>query len=152
MSMVRAIALFCEDIREEKSGQDILIGILSDNLGLPSLPAVLGKLAVYVRVYFDTSAKPKPIIGWVQLPWGQKFDLGEASTALVKQALEDAKSQGNPLAGVVLKGMFTPLPVPTFGVITAFIKIGEQEHLCGFLNLTLAEPANPSGTESPPQT
>jgi len=31
---VSAIAVFCEDIREEKSRQDIIIGVFPDNLNL----------------------------------------------------------------------------------------------------------------------
>jgi hypothetical protein len=149
MEILRAVAIFCEDLREEKSGQDILIGTMSDNIALPSIPAMLGKLAVYLRVYFATSSKPEAINAWVQLPWGQRFDLGAADERLMKGALEQASAQKAPFAGVILKGLFQPLPIPQLGAITAHIKIGDQEYLCGMLNLVL-DPSLFANASPPP--
>ncbi len=138
MKIIRAVAVFCEDLREIGKGQDILIGTMSDNLGVPIVPAMLPKLAVYLRGYFDVAAKPQPINGWVKFPWGHRIDLGEATEELVESAIRQAKAHKNPLAGVILKGMFSPFAVESFGVATAHIKIGRQEHLCGLLNFVEA--------------
>ena len=45
MALVRAVAIFCEDIRAERSGQDILIGTMSDNLALPGAPVFSAALS-----------------------------------------------------------------------------------------------------------
>ena len=135
MALVRAVAIFCEDIRAERSGQDILIGTMSDNLALPGAPVMLGRLGVYIRAYFDVSSKPEDIGGRIQFPWGQRLELGQADASLVKDALNQAKAQKIPLAGVVLKALFSQLLIESAGVVTAHIKIGKREHLCGVLNL-----------------
>ena len=52
-----AIALFCEDIREEKSGQYAIAGILPDRLNVKRLPTVLPKLGIYLRFHLNTASK-----------------------------------------------------------------------------------------------
>ena len=94
------------------------------------------------------------MIGWLLLallgrsdfPWGERIDLGEAAADLVKSAIDEAKSKKNPLAGLIFKVVFSPLKIQALGVVTALIKIGKREHLCGMLNLGL----NPAATASPP--
>jgi hypothetical protein len=147
MSVLRAVAVFCEDIREERSGQDTLIGTMSDNLGLPPPPALLPKLAVYIRGYLDTSSKPEDVSAWVNLPWGERIDLGEASKDLVKSAIDEARSKNNPLAGLIFKAVISPLHVRSLGVVSAFVRTGKQEILCGILNLAV----NPAVSTSSPQ-
>jgi hypothetical protein len=149
MKLLRAVAIFCEDLRQEGTGQDILIGTMSDNLGLPGFPAMLPKLAVYLRAYFDTSSKPEAISAWVQFPWGQRIDLGEAAADLVRGAIDEAKSNNAPLAGVIFKGLISPFAVPSPGIATAHIRVGKHEHLCGMLNLTINP--NLNANASPPQ-
>jgi hypothetical protein len=134
MKLIRAVAIFCEDLREERSSQDILLGIMSDNLALPSAPVIMPRLAVYLRAYFDVASKPQAIKAWVQFPWDQRIDLGDADASLVEAALGQARERGNPLAGVILKGLFSPLVVKSFGATTVHIKIGREENLCGMLN------------------
>lgn len=150
MDIVRAVAIFCEDIREEKSGQDILVGLISDNLGVESFPAMLSKLGVYMRVYFDPTTEPAPFSGFLRLPWSdQIIGLGEADRALMEKSFREAKANGNVLAGIILKGIFSPLPVPSPGKILAYIKIGDDELLCGALNIA-PNPSQPSPTALPP--
>jgi hypothetical protein len=112
---------------------------------------MLGKLAVYVRVYFDTDAKPVAVSANLKLPWGQVFDLGIADASLVEKAIRDAKAQNHPLAGLILKGMFTPLPVPSPGTILAHIKIGDRECVCGALTLVVLDQTSPDAGASQPQ-
>jgi hypothetical protein len=149
MDIVRGLAIFCEDIREERSGQDILIGIMSDNLAVQSTPAIIPKLGVYIRLYFDSSTKPEPVRATLLLPGNQTFELGEADSDLIKGALDTAKSQKNPLTGIILKGLFSPLPIVSEGSITAIVKIGEKEHVCGALNIVVIPTPDASASLPP---
>lgn len=148
MDIVRGLAIFCEDIREERTGQDTLIGIMADNIAVPTTPVMLARLAIYTRVYFDSSEEPEPINAVVQMPSGEKHELGVADTALVRDAFNTAKSNNAPLAGVVLKGIFSPLPLPSFGAISAIVRIGAREHVLGTLNVVI----DPAASVSLPQT
>jgi len=148
MDIVRGLAIFCEDIREEKTGQDTLIGIMADNIAVPATPVMLARLAIYTRIYFNSSAEPVPINAVVQMPSGEKHELGMADTALVREALNTAKSNRAPLAGVVLKGIFSPLPLPSLGAINAIVRVGAREHVVGTLNVVIDPAASVSVSSS----
>jgi hypothetical protein len=68
---------------------------------------------------------------------------------MVEAALGQARAQNNPLAGVIFKGLFSPIAVQRFGVATAHIKIGKQESLCGILNFAL-DPTLKANASGPP--
>jgi hypothetical protein len=57
MTVSSAVCIFCEDIREEKSGQDTIVGTLPDNLLINPPPpklqdakALMPKLGMYLRI------------------------------------------------------------------------------------------------------
>ena len=47
-------ALICDGVRKEISGQDIIIGVYSDEIAVPQLPSLLA-LTLYLRVKFKRS-------------------------------------------------------------------------------------------------
>lgn len=146
MDIVRGLAVFCEDIREEKTGQDTLIGLMADNLLVPSTPVLLARLAIYTRVYFDASAEPEAVNAVIQMPSGDPLELGGATVDLVKESFATAKSNNAQLAGVILKGLFSPLPLSSPGAIKAIVRIGAEQHVLGVLNVII----DPAATASPP--
>src|SRR5665647_411847 len=111
MNIVTGIALFCEDIREEASGQNTLVGVMADNIAVPSTPVMLARLAIYTRVYFDISDVPEEVSAIAEMPSGEKIELGAASADLVKTSFDAAKSNNVRVAGIILKGIFSPLPI-----------------------------------------
>jgi hypothetical protein len=148
MDIVTGLAIFCEDIREEKSEQTTLIGILADNLAVPSTPVLLARLALYTRVYFDCSEEPEAVTAVVKMPSGETFELGGASVDLVKEAFATARSQNVQLAGVIFKGLFSPLPVPRLGAINVIVSIGARQHILGTLNVIIGPAASASQPQS----
>jgi hypothetical protein len=83
----------------------------------------------------------------VQLPSGENVAMGAANASLVETSLAEAKSRGNKLAGIILKGAFTPLLINALGPISAILKIGETERVLGTLNVII----DPAASASPPQ-
>jgi hypothetical protein len=150
MDLLRAVAIFCEDIREERSGQDTLVGIISDNIALPMIPALMPRLGVYIRAHFDIATSPERVSASVRFPWDQRIELGAAEIPIVEMAFKEAKAQQNPAAGVVMKGLFSLLPIQTNGVITVMLEVGDREYQAGTLNIILAAQPNPAATASPP--
>ncbi len=150
MKGTRAVAMFCEDIREEKSGQDTIIGILPDNMALANFPGVAAKLGVYVRIHIDPKTPPREITVKFNTPWGENLDIGKADKTLIDSAVSQALDKGLPLAGIVLKALMVPFLMQAPGLAVATITVDGSENVCAMLNLVRTEPA--SSTAPPPQT
>ena len=138
MQQVMAIGLFCEDVREEKSGADTLIGIFPDNLGLNQLPATLPRLGFYTRIIFDPNTDPGPISVRLKMPDDSLMNLTTFDPNLVLKTRNDAISSGAPTAGLITRGVASPFNVLKTGRILIIAKVGEREIVCGHLNIQLA--------------
>jgi hypothetical protein len=128
------IALFCEDIREEKSGQDTLVGILPDNLNIVNLPGMLSKLGIYIRIQLEHEDNPQTIKIRVKGPLSQHLEIGSLDH-LIGQAKSQAQEKGFPFAGLVAKSIISPFPVQELGKIEAIVEIDGTEYICGALNI-----------------
>jgi hypothetical protein len=56
-----AVAIFAEDVREERAGTVSLIGILPDTVVLSAFPAVLPRLNLYIRISYDPNDPPSDV-------------------------------------------------------------------------------------------
>lgn len=161
------MALFCEDIREEKRDMVSLIGILPDSLNIADVAdegdraegqqrhTPLLKLCIYVRINFDVDAD----IGEPQLrivmPDGSEHGLGSIPTDTVTGARQKAIEQGNPQAGVIARTVIAPFRFPRGGgVMNLEVAIADAVYLAGALNLRVqTEPGkiiSSSADEPPP--
>lgn len=139
MKGARAVAFFCEDIREEKSEQDTIIGVLPDNMAAPRYPGVAPRLGFYARVHIDPNQPPSHIEVVVKTPWGDEIKAGTADGELIRTAVAQAKKNGLPLAGVVLKALLAPFVMKSSGLTLATINVDGEEEVCAMLNLVLDE-------------
>jgi hypothetical protein len=135
MQPISIIGLFCEDIRQEKSEQATLIGILPDNLAMPQVPNVLPKLGVYIRVHFDPKTSPSPMSIKLRVPDGPDIPLGEITDELITQSKTETKANGTPVAGLVSMAVVTPFPIKTFGNVTAVVTTKDGDYICAALNI-----------------
>jgi hypothetical protein len=150
---VSAVAIFCEDIREEKSGQDTIVGTFSDNIALPGAPPdappnalfVLPKLAVYVRMNLDFGRQPKQLSVKLLNTNGTVVTHGAWEPATIHKAFQDSRSTNMPLVGFVLKFVVGPFQVPSAGKIIAIATIDDAEHIIGALNVIF-----PTASDAPP--
>lgn len=131
----QAVGLFCEDIREEKSGQDTLVGILPDNVNLTKIPGVIPKLCLYVRVHVDLEADITAIVASLRFPDGTEQSLGSFDSDFIKKTQKEAREKGAPFAGFIAKGIGGPLNVSVPGQILAIAKIDNEEVVCAFVNI-----------------
>lgn len=138
MAEVSAVGIFCEDIREEKSGQNTLVGVLPDAINIAGAPAMLAKLCVYVRIHISPAdADPGPISARIIMPDGTELVANEVEKEKIVTAREKAIAGGNPILGFILRFSATPLPVATPGRILAEVTIGPHKSICGSLALNL---------------
>ena len=101
-----AIGLFCEDIREENR---TLLGIFSDHLAFPSLPGILSKMGVYVRIHVDLKAPAQNISALLRAPEKEMSRLGRFDLDSIKKAQADSLSNKLPLTGFVITAIAAPM-------------------------------------------
>lgn len=141
MSDFNATAVFCEDIREEKAGTHSLIGIFGDTMNVPSVPGMIPKLAVYVRIHFPIDFAPSCDFRLLlQASAGMEFELGVIEQKLIKKTLRDAKKEGAPLAGVYSVMIASPFPVNEGGRMIVVLKWANGEMILGNLNIKVGDP------------
>lgn len=139
-----AVGLFCDDIRSEASGVDSLIGVMSDNVAVPSVPAMLPKLGIYTRVNIRIDAEVETISVKADFFDGiHQQSLGTFDAETVAREKEGAARRGSPLIGFIFRTLLSPLPIQQYGRIRLWAKINDEEFICGSLNF---EP--PPGADS----
>jgi hypothetical protein len=72
---------------------------------------------------------------FIRIPNNEPHKAGEVSRSLVHNAMEEAKSKGNQLAGIVIRTALSPYPVQSEGPIEATIRIESTEVPFGSLNV-----------------
>jgi hypothetical protein len=139
-----AIALFCDDIRKEESGQLTLVGVMSDNIRLapPHEPSpgegqtyvrFIPKLGIYLRVNFDVRRDPRPVVIKVTMPDGEVILEAPIDDATITKAIE-TRDRGNPVGGIIQHLIMAGVPLKKLGRMTAEITADGQTYLAGFLN------------------
>jgi hypothetical protein len=152
MQSASVTCLFCEDLREEKSEQNSLIGILPDNVEFPVFPSMMPKLAIYVRIHLDAASSiPKTTEAKLISTDGQETELPSWDMAAIEKGFSDAKSSGTPLVGLVLRAVLSPFPISKAGVLVVKVLIDGTEYVAGNLRFIEARaPASvPQALQSP---
>jgi hypothetical protein len=152
---ISTVGLFCEDIREERSGQDTLIGILPDNLELAPTPTatpglrIISRLCLYIRINVDPSFDPGPLTIRLIYPNGEELTFGPMDPALVKKTREEALADGKPYAGLISKVVLGNFNAKSDGRVRLMLNAGGEDYLCGALNVRLlpAAAASASGPQ-----
>jgi hypothetical protein len=146
---LQVVGLFCEDIREEKSGQDSIVGVLPDNLQVNQTPSMLPKLGVYIRFVLDKDdTTVRNISLKIISPGGQEIPFGEIDQ-IIEQARTEAASRDMPYAGFIAKAVISPFPIFTPGKIEVVFRVNGVERTCAALNVVSLGGSTPAPTASP---
>ena len=135
MQRLSVVALFCEDVREEKSGGETLIGIYPDNVNVPSIPCAFPKLALYVRINLNVEFDHPSLSLTLTMPDKTQVAVTQFERSLIDKALADARATGNPIAGLIGRVVSGNFPVPIPGRIVATVKVGDESIVAGSLNV-----------------
>jgi hypothetical protein len=133
MQNISVVGLFCEDIREEKTGADTIIGVLPDNLNVPKLPAFLPKLCLYVRIHVNSSFDPGPISVHLAMPDGSVIAKIDLEPELVRTTLKTSQTAKAPIAGFISKFILSPFQIVAPGRIQAVANVDGGSYVCGAL-------------------
>lgn len=145
MLPLSAIALFCSDVRAEKTNTDTLVGVFPENVDLPRVPLALPKVSLYVRLHLDPAAHHKPMKMRLINADSSEMSLGEIDTALIDDALNKARLEDRPYAGIIFRAEIQMFPVNQFGRISVVLSVGSEDYVCG--TLMVKQSASPSASE-----
>lgn len=135
-----AVTIFCEDLRDERSGTETMIGILPDNVNVPAFPFAFPKLAMYTRIIIANDFEIEPIELLMSIN-GNEVALGVVDRELITKAIDDSKEAGAPITGLISRAIAVPFPIPEASRILIFAKTSRHSVTTGTLRLQLAPPA-----------
>lgn len=146
---VVAVALFCDTVRREQGGSDTVVGIMPDNISISQVPAILPRLALYVRIQFDAEIEISPVSLSLRTPDGQNIELGTLDQETFNKAGSSAKESDKPYAGVIARTEMAPFQVLQTGRIDAIVKTATDEILAGHLTVKIVSPSSSSERPQP---
>jgi hypothetical protein len=145
---IHVTGFFCEDIREEQSGQVSIVGILPDNIQLPKPPEVmksprlvLPKLGLYVRIRISMEGTLNPMPVSLIMPNGERLRLGEADLELIEKSRREALAGGIPIATIIFHALIQGFTVAQPGLIIAVLESEGIEYQFAVLNVKPPIPA-----------
>lgn len=141
MHDISAIALFCFDAREEKGGTETLVGILPDNVNIPSFPGSFVQMTVYFRVQMSVTYRPVEIIMRVVLPDGSELNRYKIDQDRLEKTRERAAKDENLYMGLITRFTVAPLRIDKPGRIEALLSIDGTDIVAGSLNCQLQPPS-----------
>jgi hypothetical protein len=144
MSDVSVVALFCDDIRQEKNGTVTIVGVYPDNVNVASIPGSLLKLGVYLRIHLAPTFDPVPITTWMELPDGKEIHKDEIDSKLLRESLDKVNKNSGPYAGVIASFVLGNFAIPAAGRLKAMVQIGEKKIIAGALNIKVSAPKSDS--------
>jgi hypothetical protein len=151
MIPISAICVFCEDIREEKSGQNTIIGTYPDNIVIqkpkassapPNSRAGLPRLGVYLRIHIGAEREPpKDISAKVISTTGQIVVQTTWERSMLDNSFNDSRKNQLPLVGLIFTSVISPFPIAEEGgKIRTVAVIDGIEYVAGVLNVIAASP------------
>ena len=141
-----AVGVFCDDVRPENEGRMSVMGIMPDNADVPGFPFLLLRLGAYVRVHVLPTSNINQIEVVIRFPTGQEQTLGTFDAVQIEKSKAEAKESGANWCGFITAAVAGNVTIPESGILRLVAKVGNEESICGSLNLRLA--ATSSSTAS----
>jgi hypothetical protein len=118
------------------------VGVLPDNLNIPTAPVLLPKLALYIRVVFPLPKVPSKISAHLQAPWqNEPVKLAEISPEQLATAIDQARVQDSDAVRFNFKIIASPFNVLNAGKIAAITSIDNTNILAGILSFRIQQPS-----------
>ena len=138
-----AVTLFAEDLRQEVGGTYSIIGVMGDNVEVPSFPGAVPKIAIYTRIHVPTDVKTDSISVVLRFPDGVEHVVNEFDPELLERTRLKAIEDSQPYYGIFGHALASPFPVQQEGVIHAIGRFGDAEGVIGTLNFVKSVEAEP---------
>lgn len=146
--MASAIALFCQDIREEKAGTVTIVGIFPDNISVAKIPFVFPKMAIYARLSFTFAEKPNEIALRLVAADGSETQLSVFDKDILRKGREEGQLRGGVHAGYVGTAILAPFFVAQAGRMNVVARIDDVDTICGTFNIHITDDDSASPSSS----
>jgi hypothetical protein len=135
MSKFNLLALFCEDVRTEVSGQETVVGTLGDNIEVGQIPGLMPKLGIYLKYNFAIDFRLHSLSSRLLSPDQSVIAEFPVELEILAQANDEAKSSAAPYFGLKQNIIFAPFPITVPGFHAMMCAINGRDHLAGFINI-----------------
>jgi hypothetical protein len=132
-----AITMFCNDVREEISGSQTIVGLLPDNIGVPIFPGGIDKIVILTRITLDVNEPPPKLATYILTQNGTRLADNEIDSSMLAEAIAEAKSEGNLMATVNVKIEMRNIPFSEPGRLEAHLIVEGNDYLTGSLQARL---------------
>ena len=139
MNSINVIAIFCDDIRDEKSEQQTLVGILPDNIVLDRIPGALSKIGFYVRIHAPLDLPLKDVSLTITESDGKVVPLSTFEQSIIEESRKVSRDNGFSYVGLVTRAMAVPFNVSKAGLVHITVSIDGAEYHAGSLNFIEAK-------------
>jgi hypothetical protein len=130
------VALFCDDVREEKSGKETIVGIYPDNVNVPSFPYTFPRVLIYTRINTDVRDKIKKVEIRISLPEEEtETIMSTADKKFVSETQKTAKKKGTPIVSIVGRVVASQMRVLAPGQVRLLVTVNDDEYVGGFINV-----------------
>lgn len=144
-----SIALFCDDIRQEASEANSLMGIWPDyvQLGSPEGSIAMARMCVYVRTNVPIEERPEDIEVILEVIGERIIPIATMSRDFVAATIAESVRGGAPNAGFINRAVTGNFPFEKPTSLRVLVKSGDTQIIAGAVRVTPVVAPNAS---SPP--
>ena len=139
MNNFNTIAIFCEDVRPEVSGQESIVGIFGDGLSVSSVPGFMPKLSIYIRFNAVSGFELGSLSFKMLSPNGNVLFENIVGKDVISRAIEESAAANMATVGIKTYSTFAPFQINEVGTFSVIASINEVETLAGFIKVSLVE-------------
>lgn len=139
MQNVAALAIICDDIRREFDEKFTIVGTITDNLQIPSIPIALSKIGIFARINLPLDVEYDDIELYLIQPNGNEVRMGHFTAANIKEEQEKAKAQQNERVGFISTGVAAPFEIEELGYLKVEMRHANESLLLASVRIALPE-------------
>src|SRR5437868_4830596 len=128
-----AVGWFCDDVREEKSNRETIIGIYADSVSVSSFPGAFKRMVIYVRIHADIDQEINQLRLFLRVPGVDEDELANFDLHGLEAGRERARQRNMPFVDMVTQVTVEPLTVPSEGLVEATLQVNEERTLVAAL-------------------
>lgn len=127
-----AVAIFCDDVREEKRGKKTIVGVYSFEVDVDNFPYTFPRLCVYSQFVYSTD-KPIERFSLKLYSDGELLMDHPAPEAFIKSSREMSIAQGRPTTALFTAIEMISVEVSEPSVMIAVMEVDGEEYHAGRL-------------------
>lgn len=149
----RAMAWFCDDVRQERGNKETLVGVYSDSVTVPRFPGAFKKVVVVVHIHADLSESLDEIKLFLRAPNTSEEEIANFDLTDFEQGRQHAVGRGMPYLLVTAQVTVEPLKIEAEGVVEMTLQInGERMTVGALLVRQIRRAPAPPSEQTPPAT